>query len=104
MKQTEITMVRLYLTEEKAHLNKMLKFLHDEEKVCGVTVFRGISGFGRSGHLHSSSLMDVSLNLPVVIEFFDRPDKAARILADLDTMIEPGHIVSWPAFVNDEIC
>jgi len=99
---TDVTMVRVYLTEEKAHLRQLLTRLHDQEQVRGVTVFRGISGFGKSGTLHSSSLLDMSLNLPVVVEFFDRPEKVQTILEHLSAFIEPGHIVSWPAQVNDQ--
>ena len=102
MKSTEVTMVRVYLTEETAHLRQLLARLHDQEQVRGVTVFRGISGFGKSGKLHSSNLLDMSLNLPVVVEFFDRPDKVRSILEHLGAFIEPGHIVSWPAHVNDQ--
>jgi len=100
MKQVAVKMVRIYLTEEKAHLDKLMAFLHDQEKVRGVTVFRGISGFGKSGVMHSSSLLDMSLNLPVVVEFYDRPEKIEQILEGLDAMIEPGHIVSWAAEAN----
>lgn len=98
--ETTVTMVRIYLTEEKAHLEKLMSLLHDQEKVHGVTVFRGISGFGRSGVVHSSSLLDMSLNLPVVVEFFDLPEKATQIIEHLDTFIESGHIVSWSANIN----
>lgn len=97
MQSIEITLVRIYLTEAKAHLSALLKRLHDEEKVRGVTVFRGTAGFGRSGVLHSSKLLDMSLDLPVVVEFFDEPDKVAAILEHLEGVIEPGHIVSWSA-------
>lgn len=100
MKTENVTMVRIYLTEEKAHLEKLMKHLHDKEKVRGVTVFRGISGFGKSGVMHSSSLLDMSLNLPVIVEFFDENSKVEQILEHLNTFIEPGHIVSWPAQVN----
>ena len=47
MKFSDVTMVRIYLTETAKLLKKLLAKLHDEEKVRGVTVFRGISGFGR---------------------------------------------------------
>lgn len=95
-------MVRIYLTEEKAHLKQLMARLHDEEQVRGVTVFRGISGFGKSGVMHSSSLLDMSLNLPVVVEFFDSPEKVQQILGHLNTFIDPGHIVSWQAHINAE--
>jgi PII-like signaling protein len=60
-------------------------------------VFRGISGFGKSGKMHSSSLLDMSLDLPLVIEFFDTQQKVNDILEHISKDIQPGHIVSWPA-------
>ncbi len=100
MKHEQITMVRVYLTEQKAHLEQLLEHLHDKEKVRGVTVFRGVGGFGKSGVMHSSSLLDLSLNLPIVIEFFDTPDKVETIIEYLQDLVEPGHIVSWDARVS----
>ncbi|MEW6353344.1 MAG: DUF190 domain-containing protein [Pseudomonadota bacterium] len=97
MSTVPVTVVRVYLTEEQDHLDKVLRHLHDRGKVRGVTVFRGIAGFGKSGVMHASTLVDMSLNLPVVIEFFDEPAKAQEIIALLNHIVEPGHIVSWPA-------
>ncbi len=101
MKHSDVTVVRIYLTEGEQLLKKLLAHLHDEEKVRGVTVFRGISGFGRSGKVHSSSLLDLSLDLPVIIEFFDEPARIRRIQSHLKDMIAPGHMISWPASVNE---
>lgn len=101
MKTIQVVMVRVYLTESSSHLNTLLKRLHDWGKVRGVTVFRGITGFGKSGKFHSSSLVDISLDLPVVLEFFEEPDKANEILEYLATIVEPGHVVSWPATLTE---
>ena len=95
MNTLEITFVRIYLTEGEGLMESLVKRLHDEEKVQGVTVFRGISGFGSSGKMHSSSLLDMSLDLPLVIEFFDVPEKIDSILEHIRKDIDPGHIVSW---------
>ncbi|MGD2137285.1 MAG: DUF190 domain-containing protein [Gammaproteobacteria bacterium] len=46
--------------------------------------------------MHSSSLLDMSLDLPLVVEFFDVPQKVDSILEHIRRDIEPGHIVSWP--------
>lgn len=101
MSQLDVTVVRIYLTEGEGRLEELLSRLHDEEKVRGVTVFRGISGFGKSGKMHSSALLDMSLDLPLVLEFFDDTKKVETILSHLETIIEPGHIVSWPAKLTD---
>ena len=95
MNTLDVTFVRIYLTEGEGRMEGLLKRLHDEEKVQGVTVFRGISGFGSSGRLHSSSLLDISLDLPLVVEFFDVPQKVEQILEHIRRDIDPGHIVSW---------
>ena len=99
MKTLDVMFVHIYLTEGKGQLEALINKLHDEEKVHGVTVLRGISGFGKSGKMHSSSLLDMSLNLPLVVEFFDTPDKVRMILDHMDRQntFEPGHIIYWPA-------
>ena len=102
MNMMDVTIVRIYLTEADKRLGSLLGLLHDQEKVRGVTVFRGISGFGRSGTIHSSSLLDLSLDLPVVIEFFDEPGKVESILTHLRESIQPGHLVCWQARLNIE--
>ncbi len=95
-----VTMVRIYLTEGEHRLEELVTRLHDQEKVRGLTVFRGITGFGKSGKLHAANLLDVSLDLPLVIEFFDHPERAAEIMEHLSATLPAGHMVSWPAHCN----
>ncbi len=102
MTMTEVTMVRIYLSEKEGHLDNLLKRLHDWEKVRGVTVFRGISGFGETGQIHNGLLSDLSLDLPLVVEFFDEPSKIENILEHLSDTIKPKHMVVWNALVNQE--
>ena len=101
MTMIEVTVVRIYLTEGQHLLQALLRRLHDQEQVRGVTVFRGISGFGKSGRMHSSTLLDLSLDLPLVVEFFDLPGRVEQILSDLGDLLESGHVVAWPAKMND---
>jgi PII-like signaling protein len=101
LKTSDVTVVRVYLSEAEHLLKPLLARLHDEERVRGVTVFRGVAGFGRSGKMHSSTLLDLSLDLPVIVEFFDEPAKAKRILSHLKDILPPGHVVSWQAHVNE---
>ena len=91
-------MVRIYLTESQG-LKELLSYLHDESKVRGVTVFRAVSGFGRSGVVHSSRLLYGALDLPVAVEFFDDPDKVSEVLPRVRSLVEPWHIVTWPATI-----
>lgn len=97
----EVSVVRIYLTEGEAQLKSLIKRLRDWEKLRGVTVFRGISGFGESGVIHGADLIDLSLNLPMVVEFFDTPDKIDQIWEHLNQIVKPGHMVRWNALVNE---
>jgi len=100
MTSKAVTMVRIYLTEGDGQLKELMTLLHDWEKLKGATVFRGISGFGDTGKVLGSDILDLSLNLPVVVEFFDSPEKVEKIIDDLNRLIRPEHIVSWPANTN----
>ncbi len=92
-----MTVARIYVTEGKHVHDKIFSHLHDTAKVRGVTTFRGLSGFGQSGEVHASSLLDMSLDLPVVIEFFDEPAKVEAVLDALQALIKPGHVLTFPA-------
>ena len=94
------TMVRVYLAESDHELKPLLRCLHDELKVCGVTVMRGVAGFGASGVVHSARLVDLSTDLPLVLEFFDRPDSARAAIERIKEFVEPGHVVSWSVNVE----
>ncbi len=96
MNETEVIVVRIYLHEAKAHMAELLKYLHDESKVRGVTVFRGITGFGSSGQYHSSTLMDMSLDLSVVIEFYDEPENVKKSLNSCAQKLSPGILSTGP--------
>lgn len=93
----KVTVARIYVTEGKHVHEKVFERLHDDHKVMGVTVYRGISGFGRSGETHSSSLLDMSFDLPVIIEFFDEPEKVTIALESISDLITPGHVLTFDA-------
>jgi len=98
----DVTMVRIYIHENEQGkrttlLKEVLNVLHDQHRVKGVTVFRGIAGFGDDGEVHASDLLRLSPDLPEVIEFFDVPDVVGAVLKLLDGIVPDGHIVHWPA-------
>ncbi len=100
---TQVTMARVYLTEGDHKLQQILDCLHDELKVRGVTVMRGIAGFGASGKMHVSGLLDLSLDLPLVLEFFDSADKVRVALDAIEKYVGPGHVVTWDARLNGSL-
>ena len=99
MKTLDVLVVRIYITESSKLLHKIVNYLKDDAKIRGVTVFRAISGFGETG-THTTSLVDLSLNLPLAIEFFDQKEKIALALKYLNETIKPEHMIFWDAKVN----
>jgi PII-like signaling protein len=100
MSQVEARMVRVYLSESIHELEHLLKCLHDELKVCGGTVVRGIEGYGSSGVIHDALLVDLPVDLPLVLEFFDAPENAMKAIERISDFVDPGHVVSWPVTVE----
>lgn len=95
-----IKFVRVYLSEaEKSNnhnlMQEIFRRLHDEHKIHGVTVFRGIAGFGRHGQVRAADLLRINVNLPLVVEFFDDPEAVDEALVWLQEKVPPGHIVIW---------
>jgi Uncharacterized conserved protein len=100
MTTSDVTVVRIYCSEKGGEHRRLLELLHDREQVAGVTAFRGIAGFGGSGRIHETHLLDISLDLPVIIEFFDRPERVEAIMEHLRPLVKPGHMIAWPARAN----
>lgn len=99
MKMIDVTIVRVYLMESEHLLDKITSYLKNEANIRGISVFKAISGFGQTGN-HTASLIDLSLNLPLTIEFFDSKEKVSSALEYLSTTIKPEHIVFWDAKAN----
>lgn len=100
MKTIDVLMVRIYITESSHLLNKIISYLRNDIKIRGISVFRAISGFGESGD-HTSSLVDLSLDLPLTIEFFDdNKNTIEKALDELNKIVKPEHIVIWEAKAN----
>lgn len=95
-----VTVARIYLREGEHLLARVIKYLHDEHKVSGVTVLRGIAGFGPDGEMHLASLVDLSLDLPLIVEFYDRPERVAAAIDGLEARMGSLHVVSWPAVMH----
>jgi uncharacterized protein len=60
------------------------------EGLAGATVLRGIEGFGADSHLHTSRILRLSEDLPVVIEIVDTPGQIDRVVPILDEMVGEG--------------
>ncbi|MCP5504119.1 MAG: DUF190 domain-containing protein [Chlamydiales bacterium] len=87
MSLKKIKLVRIYMKESEHHVKEVMKIL-DEEKVQHAVVLRAIEG----GH-HSAHILSLSLDLPLVLEFFDFPEKVEQSLNKIKAILDGGHII-----------
>lgn len=96
-------MLKVFLGEadrwEGRNLYLAIVELLRERGFAGATVLRGTDGFGAKQHRHTTRILSLSLDLPVVIEAIDSEEKVRAILPELDRMIGDGLIVVHPVEV-----
>lgn len=56
--------------------------------LAGATVFKGIMGFGRSSRIHTSKILRLSADLPLIIEIVDENEKIEEFIPHLDQLFE----------------
>lgn len=61
-----------------------------EEGLAGATVLRGSEGFGAHSRIHTTKILRLSADLPMVIEIVDRPERIQDFLPVLDEMVTEG--------------
>ena len=61
--------------------------------LAGASVLRGIEGFGASQHVHTTRLLSLTEDLPVVIVMVDETDRIERFVLELDELITEGLVV-----------
>jgi len=67
--------------------------------IAGATVLRGFMGFGANSRIHTSKVLRLSEDLPIIIEIVDQTDKIQSILPDLERMVGEGMITLEKATV-----
>ncbi len=69
------------------------------EGFAGATVLRGICGFGANRIYHTQKLLDLSADMPIIIEVVDSQEKIAAIMPRIDDMMGGGMITLEKATV-----
>lgn len=62
--------------------------------LAGATVLRGIMGYGAHSQIHTARLLELSSDLPVVVEIVDRADRLETFLPYLDALLTQGALVT----------
>ncbi len=56
--------------------------------LAGATVLRGVEGFGARSRIHKSTILELSEDLPILVEVVDTTDKIEALIPEIDAMIE----------------
>ena len=90
----ESLLLRIFIGEAVRHAGKPL---HEaivlkarELHLAGATVLRGAMGFGKSSRIHTSKILRLSTDLPLVIEIVDSEEKINAFLPVLESMMGSG--------------
>ena len=90
----EAMLLRIFLGERDRHggrpLYEAIVAKARELKLAGATVLRGPMGYGRNAHIHRANLLDISEDLPVVVEIVESEANLDRLLPELQGMMGSG--------------
>lgn len=82
-KESTAVLLRIFIGESDKYEGKnlysyLVNYLR-ENHFAGVTVLRGITGYGNASKIRSSDLLDISSDLPIVIEIVDTESKIEEL-------------------------
>jgi PII-like signaling protein len=87
-------LLRIFIGENDRHQNRPLYEwivrTAREHGLAGATVIRGVEGFGATSVLHTTKILRLSTDLPVVIEIVDTEEKIDAFLPVVDEAVREG--------------
>jgi PII-like signaling protein len=90
----EATLLRIFLGESDRHdgrpLYEAIVLKARELHLGGATVLRGLMGYGRSSRLHTTKVLRLSEDLPIVVEIADAEEKIQAFLPWLEHAVTGG--------------
>lgn len=90
----ESELLRIYIGEDDKHhgrpLSEVIVEAARRQGLAGATVLRGLAGFGANSVVHTSKILRLSADLPLVIEIVDTLEKIQDFLPVLHGMIAEG--------------
>jgi PII-like signaling protein len=94
----EQLLVRIFIGDsDKWHHQPLHRALLErlrKEGFAGATVIHGVAGFGAASVIHTSSIVALSADLPVLIEVVDDQEHIDKLIPILDEMITKGALVT----------
>jgi CBS-domain-containing membrane protein len=96
-KLVDVKVLKIFMGEAATHkgrpLHEMIVKEARQRGMAGASVSRGFMGFGANSLLHTSKILRLAEDLPVMVEIVDVPDRIAAFLPVVDGMVEEGGIV-----------
>lgn len=95
--------VRAYFGERDRHdgqplWSALLEFLR-RQGAAGATVTRGIAGYGAHSKIHAASIVDISADLPLVLEWIDAEERVTQLMPTIEAMLQGGLITTDPVTI-----
>jgi CBS domain-containing protein len=94
--QGKVLRVIIYIGESDHYQGKALYMallqLLKKEGGSGATVVRGLAGFGAKSRIHTATIVDLSTDLPIRVEWVDQPEVVERLLPQVRQMVDDGLI------------
>jgi len=91
---TDSLLLKIFIGEAARHghqpLHEAIVLKARELKLAGATVTRGAMGYGKSSLLHTTKILSLSDDLPLIIEILDSEDKINAFLPQLSLMMTSG--------------
>ncbi len=89
-------LLRIFIGEadkwEGKPLYEEIVLLAKKSGMAGATAIKGFMGFGCKSHMHTTKLLRLSEDLPIVIEIVDSEEKISQFIPQLDAMVKEGLI------------
>ncbi len=90
----EATLLRVFIGDADRHegrpLYEAIVLAAREQHLAGATVLKSPLGFGKNSRLHTAKILQLSTDLPMVIEIVDLPEKIQAFLPVLGGMMDGG--------------
>jgi PII-like signaling protein len=87
-------LLRIYIGESDRYdgkpLYEQIVLKARELNLAGATVLRGIMGFGAASRIHTAKLLELSTDLPIVVEIVDTEEKINQLLPFVDRTVVEG--------------
>lgn len=88
----EAKLLRIFIGESEKVKSipayEKIVLLAREHGLAGATVIRGVMGYGRNSIIHTSKLLALSSDLPIIVEIVDEIEKIENFIPILNEIFE----------------